>query len=268
VDNALAPTSDRAPLRLYTIPISHYCEKVRWALDHYGTAFEERRHLQGFHYPYARFYGGGPMVPVLVDGATRIADSTAILQYLDRHAPPELRLYPEDATARADVESLETLFDEGVGVEGRRWMYSELFSAGAVDKSWLCDGIPRFEAMMMEPLFFLGRRFITARLNVSDETVAAGHAVIDHALSEVERRLADGRRYLTGDRFTAADLTFACMASPLLGPTRYGSRLPEFEDFPPGVQARLTGYRATPAGAFALRLFEEDRPEPTTGGAS
>ncbi|MCW3023116.1 MAG: Glutathione S-transferase family protein, partial [Conexibacter sp.] len=30
---------------LVTIPISHYCEKARWALDRAGVAYEERRHL-------------------------------------------------------------------------------------------------------------------------------------------------------------------------------------------------------------------------------
>ena len=30
---------------LITIPISHYCEKARWALDRAGVAYRERAHL-------------------------------------------------------------------------------------------------------------------------------------------------------------------------------------------------------------------------------
>ena len=32
------------PLRLVTIPISHYCEKARWALERAGIAYREERH--------------------------------------------------------------------------------------------------------------------------------------------------------------------------------------------------------------------------------
>ena len=45
-----AGLSERSPaplLRLITIPISHYCEKARWALDRAALAFREERHVQG-----------------------------------------------------------------------------------------------------------------------------------------------------------------------------------------------------------------------------
>lgn len=37
------------PLRLITLPISHYCEKVRWALDRQGIAYREEAHAPIFH---------------------------------------------------------------------------------------------------------------------------------------------------------------------------------------------------------------------------
>ena len=33
--------------RLLTIPISHFCEKARWALERAGLAYREERHVQG-----------------------------------------------------------------------------------------------------------------------------------------------------------------------------------------------------------------------------
>jgi glutathione S-transferase len=38
-----------ALLRLITIPISHYCEKARWALERAGLPYREERHVQGIH---------------------------------------------------------------------------------------------------------------------------------------------------------------------------------------------------------------------------
>jgi glutathione S-transferase len=80
---------------LITIPMSHYCEKVRWALDRLGVAYREDRHLQLFHYAYALWRGRTVYVPVLVTPGGAIADSTRILQHLDRSAPEALRLYPD-----------------------------------------------------------------------------------------------------------------------------------------------------------------------------
>ena len=37
------------PARLITIPISHYCEKARWALDRAGIGYREERHVQIVH---------------------------------------------------------------------------------------------------------------------------------------------------------------------------------------------------------------------------
>ncbi len=58
-------------LRLITIPISHFCEKARWALDRAGIGYREERHVQGIHQIVARRAGGGSTVPVLItpDGA-------------------------------------------------------------------------------------------------------------------------------------------------------------------------------------------------------
>ena len=62
----LLAVSASAPARLVTIPISHYCEKARWALDRAGIAYREERHVQIVHRVASRRAGGGGTVPVLV----------------------------------------------------------------------------------------------------------------------------------------------------------------------------------------------------------
>src|SRR5947209_6624696 len=86
--------------RLVTIPISHFCEKARWALDRAGVEYVEQRHLQLLHVLAARFAGGGRTVPVFVtDAGDVLADSTAILRWSDRQVAPGMRLYPDGALA-------------------------------------------------------------------------------------------------------------------------------------------------------------------------
>src|SRR5918996_28350 len=61
--------------RLLTIPISHFCEKARWALDRAGLDYVEERHVQGVHRVVARRAGGGATVPVLVTAHGVLPDS-------------------------------------------------------------------------------------------------------------------------------------------------------------------------------------------------
>lgn len=64
------------------------------------------------------------------------------------------------------------------------------------------------------------------------------------------------------ERFTAADLTFAALAAPMLLPASYGSPLPPADAMPPGLAREVERLRAHPAGAFADRLYNEERVRP------
>ena len=78
--------------RLITIPISHYCERARWALEHCQVEFEEERHLQVLHRRSVRRAGADHSVPVLVSGDQCVADSADIVAFADSLAPAGRRL--------------------------------------------------------------------------------------------------------------------------------------------------------------------------------
>ncbi len=50
---------------LVTIPISHFCEKARWALDRADVQYTERRHVQLLHCVAARRAAGALTAPAL-----------------------------------------------------------------------------------------------------------------------------------------------------------------------------------------------------------
>src|SRR5438270_13450418 len=89
--------------RLVTIPISHFCEKARWALDRAGIEYVEQPHVQLVHVFAARLAGGGRTVPVLVTESNVIAESGAILRWtagqvrLNRRWSPEGQLAQDPA---------------------------------------------------------------------------------------------------------------------------------------------------------------------------
>lgn len=83
---------------LYLFPISHYCEKARWALDHHGIAHRVRDLAPGPHGLVLRRMGArGSTVPVLLVEGALIQGSAAIVDWADAQGrEPERSLTPED----------------------------------------------------------------------------------------------------------------------------------------------------------------------------
>ena len=246
-------------MRLITIPMSHYCEKARWGLDRLGLPYTEERHLQGFHYLPALWAGGGRRVPVLIDGRKVISDSTAILRHLDDYAPPGARLYPEDAALLDRVEALEDRFDEVLGVESRRWVYFHYLTKPDEALEIASQGAPAGERVLFQAMFPLFGAMLRRGLEVTRERVQEGIARSRAIVAETDAPLAEGHGALLGERFSAADLTLACMLAPLVLPSRYGIRLPTLEEAPESMRATVREFRATRSGEYVLRLFETER---------
>jgi glutathione S-transferase len=244
---------------LITIPISHFCEKARWALDRTGVPYVEHAHLQVFHRFAVRRAGGGTTAPVLVSGDRVLADSSDILEALSAQATPERRLFPDDTQAAEEVRALEDDFDERLGPDGRRWMYYELRGRRDIARDFGCTGIPAWQRRSLPLVYPMAARIIDRVLDVTPETAEKSKAAVDATFDEVGERLEDGRPYLCGERFTAADLTFAALAAPLVMPLEYGVPLPQPDDLPTQMAAEVRDLRAHPAGEFALRMFRDER---------
>lgn len=243
---------------LITIPISHYCEKARWALDRAGIAYRERAHLQVIHWiPVARA-GGGKTAPVLVWGDRVFADSTDILEEASRRAP-DRALYPDDPAAAAEVRSLQRDFDEVLGPEGRRWMYFKMRGQRDIAIAYGCTGVPAWQRRGLPLAYPLVIRIIDRYLDITPASAARSEAEVRATFDRIAERLSDGRPYLCGERFTAADLTFAALSASLLMPPEYGVPLPQPDDLPSAMAAKVREFRAHPAGEFALKMFREER---------
>jgi glutathione S-transferase len=102
-------------------------------------------------------------------------------------------------------------------------------------------------------------RIIDRYLDVTPATAARSEAAVRTTFDAVAARLSDGRPYLCGERFSAADLTFASLAAPMLMPPEYGVPLPQPEELPAPMAATVSELREHPAGAHALKMFREER---------
>jgi len=245
--------------RLITIPISHYCEKARWALDLARIEYEEHAHLQLIHWIPVWRAGGGRTAPVLVCGEEVLRESSDIVAWADARMPEGSRLYPRDPEALAEVRRLERGWDERLGPEGRRWMYNGLRGRRDIAIAYACSGVPSWERRLLPVVYPVVTRVIDRYLDITPTSASEAERVVRETFDQVGKRLADGRPYLCGERFSAADLTFAALAAPVLMPPEYGVPLPQPGELPPGTGKIVRELRTHPAGAHAMRMFREER---------
>ncbi len=243
-------------VRLITIPFSHYCEKARWALERCDVPYEEEKSLPLLHYVANRRAGAGRTVPVVVAGDEILGDSTDIIAWADRQKPGAL--LPHNDNDRAEAIAAEDEMDRQLGPATRRWAYYYLLSKKDVLYA-IARAVPRWQQVAIR----LGRPLATLALRRGLKIDAAGaersRQKIDDLFARVSERLADGRRFLVGGRFSVADLTFASLAAPVLMPPEQPYAVAEPATFPAEAQAQLEAWRASPAGQYGLRLYREQR---------
>lgn len=245
--------------RLMTIGPSHYCEKARWALDHFGLDYREDKHPPMLHWAWSLPSGGGRTVPILRAGTKVIGDSTAIVRFLDAEHGNGTRLYPLDAGLRAEVEQLEDRFSTRLGPHTRRVVYFHLLPDRSLALEAIEPEVGGFQRLVFRIGFPFFRFMMRRGMNISPASAERSLEFTRRVFRAVDERLSDGRSFLVGDVFTAADLSFSALAAPVLLPVEYGAPLPDFQRLPTGASEVIEEFRQTPAGAFALRVYRECR---------
>jgi glutathione S-transferase len=278
----ITPQVDNS-VRLITIPVSHYCEKIRWALARLQIPFVEERHMPPFHRLATRRMGrrtklvsvleaehhvsainrfmfrlvGGQSVPVLVTGKVILTSSEEILKYLDEIASDQSKLYPIDLENRQQVEELVKTFDLVLAPAVRQWFYFHTFNQAQLIQPLWCEGVPWFERIFFPIVFKWMRSNVFQMYTISTESAIAAHDSICKIFEKIESLLADGRVYLVDNRFSAADLTFATLAAAVVLPAEYGVKLPELSQLPAPMVVNIQAFRETLAGKFVLNLYQE-----------
>jgi glutathione S-transferase len=242
-------------LHLITIPISHYSEKARWGLDYLQIPFTEFSHMPPFHRGATKKYGG-TSVPLLVTDKKSLTDSTDILRYLDTLQPG--KLYPPEPELQSLSSELETLFNQILGVNTRRWGYSYILTPELIYPKWT-QGVPTWEKLLFPIIFPRVTSIVSKSFDITDTSATESYREIDRVFTKVNEILADGRKYLLGDRFSAVDITFAALAAPILQPPKHHIPPSPIDKLPDRMQADIRNCQASIAGQFGLRIYRENR---------
>jgi len=245
-------------MKLITISISHYVEKVKWALKIGGIPYEEESHLPGLHAAVTFWHtrGAHRSTPVLLDENQVIFDSTRILRHLATKYQQKW-LYPIPQALE-----LEERFDANIGPHTRRFIYQQLFDNQYSLAEFFSQDvtIPWQKAILPFAAPFI-KELMIRDMQINAIAAENSRKTFETEFAFVEKKLADGRMYLCGDTLTAADITFAALSAPVLLPKEYGARLPRLEDAPENSSIRsiVAAYRDSVAGRFVLRLYKEHR---------
>lgn len=243
---------------LVTIGPSHFCEKARWALDRADVPYVEEPHAPLMHLA-ATIPRGGRSTPLLVTSDRVLRDSTEIVAFADERLPEPKRLFPAEPALRAEVSALEDRFDDELGPHVRRWAYGHLLDDPVLVRATLAPRVPRRERILLRAGRPLIVRVMKRGMRITPESCRRSLGKVQKTFADVDARLADGRAFLTGDRFTAADLALAALAAPALAVPEYGAPRPGLEQVPAAMRQEIETFRATRTGQFVLRVYRDLR---------
>jgi len=204
-------------LELHQFRHSAFCEKVRLVLAAKGLAYSVVEVTPGVGQLELYRLSGQRQVPVLVDGAEVIADSSAIAHYLERQSP-QPALLPVDPARRAQVLLLEDWADTALAAGVRLALVQAAAADPVLRGGLLPDATPA-------PLRSLVGALPSGVLSGLGQVIDHGGLEQLRANLEQLSLLVQQQPYLVGDQLSLADLAVVAQLSLLLFPASAGAPL-------------------------------------------
>ncbi len=286
-------TSSPIHVRLITIGPSHFCEKARWGLDVVEAKSDNPfYYTEDAHPPIfagiatlEASKGKASMTPMVVynnknndhdvsDSEIVLYDSSKILQHFCPH------LYP--IAKKDEIVQLESYFGSHLGATARVLFYHHMFQPPYQDmlvksitihSSWI-------ETFLWSKLINKGLgQGMKKAMNINNESAKLSLETIRQLFHDVSEKLKiddnndnhsrtatkNKKQYLLDTKnqtfgFTAADLTFAALASPLILPPEIGYFMDVTDiKYPKEIVDLKYELRGTLAGQHCLEMYKKHR---------
>ncbi len=242
---------------LYQFPLSHFCEKARWMLDHKELEYAAHNLTPGFHRAFAKLKTGQYKLPILLDGEQWIADSTQIAFFLDQKYPEHALIF-SDLELRNKVLQINNLAND-LGRHVRRWGLSELLKNNDQSLDILIGekGYLRQFEKYSKPLI---KALVSKGYGLKTNEVYHSKEKLDQTIEQLNQILIENKaRYLVGDRLSLADIAICSMLAPLL----IIENTPWEQEQTTNLSQQFLDYKQQlenlPLGQYVLRIYATER---------
>ncbi len=242
---------------LYQFPLSHFCEKARWLLDHKQLEYVAQNLTPLVHRAFAQLKTGQNKLPILKDDLHWIADSSQIALYLDQNYPEHtlLRADPQWRAQALQIDAMSVV----LGAHVRRWVLAHTLHEGYASLDILIGekGYLRQFERFSKPLL---KKWMNKSYQVGSDRVTQSKQQMDEIIAELNQIIVQQRgRYLVGDRLGLADIAVCSMLGPILQiegtPWESEQQIHCMDEFY-AYQKQLLDL---PLGQYVLRIYTTER---------
>lgn len=244
----------RGPACLVTLPVSHFCEKARWALTFFGIDFQEDAHAPPFH----RGASKGNSVPILLDETgSLVVGSDAIVEWAKNRATKNI------GAAKIPAASDEWLKDmDLLGVRVRQWAYFYILQDWplALDQLAPVGSVPASERWWLSWSMWALAPLMKMGMEISESSAAEALRFVESVFEKVEKEL-EKSAFLSGSEFGCRDINFCSLAAPIVLPPQmplYGALFDRLDD-DSTIKVMIRRFRSRPGGKFVLKCYEKHR---------
>lgn len=242
---------------LYQFPLSHFCEKARWLLDHKELDYIAHNLMPGVHRAFAQLKTGQNKLPILRDQDHWVADSTQIALYLDQ-VYPEHSLIRPDAKLREQALEIDELSIE-LGQHVRRWGLAHTLNESEESLEILIGekGYLRQFEKYSKPLI---KALVSKGYKLDTDKVEQSRQRIEEIVQILNQRLIEqGGRYFVGERLGLADIAVCSMLAPLLEIAGTPWEKEHGETLSEDFRAYKAILSELPLGQYVQRIYATER---------
>ncbi len=238
---------------LYQFPISHYCEKVRWALNYKSIDHKMVNLLPGLHLKKTQQLAKRTSVPVIDDDKRIVQGSADIISYLDDKYPNH-QLTPLDELTKNEALQWENQLDQQLGDHVRRVCYHVLLDHPSVVIPFLTHQGPWYGPMLIKLGFKKLQQKMRHYMKINQQSAETSQQLMAKTIEALNQHYQH-QPYLVGQQFSRADLTAAALLAPLCQPEGYGLEWPKKQ--PEALQRIVDQYKDQLQ--WVNRLYQQHR---------
>lgn len=231
-------------------------ELARLVLNHYKEPYCEADHLFGWVSLLTLLYGGYGQVPLLHGLGLHLSGPHAIAEHFDPTRPTDQRLLPREQPLRTSIDADWAYYNGGLAADVASVCYFYMLPERSVMTALFARSLPAGEARIVPLVYPALRWLFSIVLRLDPARIGDALLRIRIAFDATDRRIADGRRFLAGERLTLADLALAAATAPILLPDHCTAPVPSFDQMPAELQAIVHELRAHPTATLVSQIYQ------------